>query len=184
MAIGGYYNNVIGNYSWLLVDIVATLTLGSWPRQGGCKVAGQEGGPIVTSHVPESAKSVREWTLTLSNELPLWDLESQMVQWVLYIVGKLSTKATTFVLDLIEIGGLHAKLRAPKVTKVLIVGIPKLPFGSPGIKCHLDVAPVERRKEYYKGEGGGFPQVRVVMSLVNLRLPVVRANTKSFQTMH
>jgi hypothetical protein len=29
MAIGGYYNNVIGNYSWLLVDIVATLTLGS-----------------------------------------------------------------------------------------------------------------------------------------------------------
>jgi hypothetical protein len=34
-----------------------------------------------------------------------------------------------------------------------------LPLGSPETKSHLDVAPVERRKVYYKGEGGGFPQV-------------------------
>jgi hypothetical protein len=27
---------------------------------------------------PGGAKSVREWTLTLPNELPLWELESQM----------------------------------------------------------------------------------------------------------
>ncbi len=26
--------------------------------------------------------------------------------------------------------------------------------------------------EYYKGEGGGFPQVRIVMNLVNLCLPM------------
>jgi hypothetical protein len=38
--------------------------------------------------------------------------------------------------------------------------------GSPGTKSHLDVAPVERRKVYYKGEGGGFPQVRAMMNLV------------------
>jgi hypothetical protein len=39
-----------------------------------------------------------------------------------------------------------------------VVGIPGFPLGSPGIKCHFDVAPVGRRKEYYKGEGGGFPK--------------------------
>jgi len=36
----------------------------------------------------------------------------------------------------------------------------------PGEKSHLDVGPVERYKIYYKGEGGGFPQVRAVVSLV------------------
>jgi hypothetical protein len=46
-------------------------------------------------------------------------------------------------------------------------------FGSPGTKCHLNVAPVERHREYYKGEGGGFPQVRAMMNLVNPSLPVL-----------
>jgi hypothetical protein len=41
-----------------------------------------------------------------------------------------------------------------------------LPLGSPETKSHLDVAPVEKRKIYYKGEGGGLPQVRAVASLV------------------
>jgi hypothetical protein len=35
-----------------------------------------------------------------------------------------------------------------------------------GMKSRLDVGPVERCKVYYKGEGGGFPQVRAVVSLV------------------
>jgi hypothetical protein len=65
-----------------------------------------------------------------------------------------------------------------------VVGIPGLPLGSPGTKCHLDVAPVKRLKKYYKGEGGGFPQVWAVVSLVNPRLPVARLSTKSAQTMH
>jgi hypothetical protein len=34
--------------------------------------------------------------------------------------------------------------------------------GVPGEKSHLDVGPVESHKVYYKGEGGGFPQVRAV----------------------
>jgi hypothetical protein len=38
--------------------------------------------------------------------------------------------------------------------------------GSLGKKSHLDVVFAERRREYYKGEGGGFPQVRAVVSLV------------------
>jgi hypothetical protein len=47
------------------------------------------------------------------------------------------------------------------------VGISRLPLGSPGTKCHLDVGFLERHKVYYKGEGGGFPQVRVVVSLMS-----------------
>jgi hypothetical protein len=49
---------------------------------------------------------------------------------------------------------------------VPILAISGLPFGSLGTKYHLDVGPVERHIIYYKGEGGGFPQVRAVMSLV------------------
>jgi hypothetical protein len=64
------------------------------------------------------------------------------------------------------IGGLHRKLCAFKVTGVLVVGILGLPLGSPRTKSHLDVALVERRKVYYKGEGGGLPQVWAVVSLV------------------
>jgi hypothetical protein len=59
-----------------------------------------------------------------------------------------------FSLDNIEIGGLHKKVCALKVA------------GVPGQNGHLDVVPVEWRKIYYKGEGGGFPQVRAVVSLV------------------
>jgi hypothetical protein len=72
-----------------------------------------------------------------------------------------------FALDLISIRSLNAKLWAPKVAGVLILAISKIPLGSPKTKCHLDVGLVERRKVYYKGEGGGFPQVRTVVSLMS-----------------
>jgi hypothetical protein len=58
------------------------------------------------------------------------------------------------------------KLCTCKVIGVLIVGISGLPSGSLGTKSHLDVALVESCRVYYKGEGGGFPQVRAVVSLV------------------
>ncbi len=54
---------------------------------------------------------------------------------------------------------------------VPVVEILKLPLGSPGTKCHLDVAPVERCRKYCKGEGGGFPQVWVVVSLESSSCP-------------
>jgi len=41
-----------------------------------------------------------------------------------------------------------------------------LHFGSPGNLCHSDVASATSRKEYYMGEGGGFPRVRAVVNLV------------------
>ncbi len=72
-----------------------------------------------------------------------------------------------FALDRIAIKDLHEKLWAPKVVGVPIVGISGLPLGSLETKSHLDVASVERCKIYYKGEGGGFPQVQAVVSLVS-----------------
>jgi hypothetical protein len=41
-----------------------------------------------------------------------------------------------------------------------------LHFGSPGNLCHLDVASMASCREYYMGEGGGFPRIRAVVSLV------------------
>jgi len=37
-------------------------------------------------------------------------------------------------------------------------------LGSPGKKSHLDASVVESCREYYMGEGGGFPRVRAVVS--------------------
>ncbi len=51
-------------------------------------------------------------------------------------------------------------------------------LGSPGTKSHLNVGAAGRHREYYMGEGGGFPRVQAVMSLVSLELPMVCLNTK------
>jgi hypothetical protein len=45
----------------------------------------------------------------------------------------------------------------PKVPGVQTETVSGLFLGSPGKKCHLDVASTESYREYYKGEGGGFP---------------------------
>ncbi len=57
-------------------------------------------------------------------------------------------------------------------------------FGSPGTKSHLNVGATERRKEYYMGEGGGFPRVRAVVSLVSLESPVTCSSTKVLQNVN
>jgi hypothetical protein len=64
------------------------------------------------------------------------------------------------------------------------VGIMGLPLGNPETKYHLDVGFVERHKVYYKGEGGGFPQVRAVVNLMSQSLPMVSLNTKNVQIVH
>jgi hypothetical protein len=90
-------------------------------------------------------------------------------------------KGYNFALDLILIGDFHTKLWAPKVAKVLVVGISGLPLGSPETKWHLGVGPVARHKIYYKGEGGGFLQVQAMLSLLSLCLLVVCSCTKVLQ---
>ncbi len=97
---------------------------------------------------------------------------------------KTFNKGYNFALDLIPIEGLHAKLWATKIVRVPVVGISGLPLESLNTKCHLDASPVAIRRVYYKGEGGDFPQVRVVLNLVSPNLHVACLSTKSISTMH
>ncbi len=51
-------------------------------------------------------------------------------------------------------------------------------LGSPGIKSHLDVGATKRHREYHMGEGGGFPRVQAMVSLVSPESPVACPSTK------
>jgi len=86
-------------------------------------------------------------------------------------------RATTLLWDLISIQGLLAKLWGSKVTRDPNGAI----LGVLGKKSHLDVGFVANHKVYYKGEGGGFPQVRVVVSLVCSCCPWFVLAPKVFQ---
>ncbi len=124
-----------------------------------------------------------------------WQLDSQPLKvrnrpdflafrWRATYRWRVLDKGYNFALNLISIGGLHTKLLGPKVVEVPTLGILGLPFGIPRTKSHLDVGLVERWKLYYKGEGGGFPQVWAVVSLVSPSLHVAYPSTKSAPTMH
>jgi len=80
-------------------------------------------------------------------------------------------KGYNFVLDLISIECLHTKLWGLEVAGVSILAILGLPLWSPRTKSHLDVGLMKRHIVYYKGEGGGFPQVQAVVSLVSPSCP-------------
>jgi hypothetical protein len=62
-------------------------------------------------------------------------------RWATYL-WKALNKGYNFTLNLIAIEGLHAKLCASKVMKVLSVGILGPPLESLETKSHLDVAPL------------------------------------------
>jgi hypothetical protein len=93
-------------------------------------------------------------------------------------------KGYNFASNLISIRYFHMTLWMPKVVKVSTLGISGLSLGNPGTKCHLSVGPIAKHKVYYKGEGGGFPQVRAMVNLMSPNLPMVRPSTKSAPTMH
>jgi hypothetical protein len=124
-----------------------------------------------------------------------WQIDSQLVKvrncldflvckWCATYHWKVLDKGYNFSLDVTLIESMHTKLCASKVTGVSILKISGLPLGSLGTKWHLGASPVVRHKKCYKGEGGGFPQVRVVVSLVSLWLPVACLCTKSVLIMH
>ncbi len=79
---------------------------------------------------------------------------------------------------------MNTKLCAPKVAKVLTLGILGLPFGSFETKRHLGASLMLMHRLYYKGEGVGFPQIRAVVSVVSLSLLVDHFNAKSVPAMH
>jgi hypothetical protein len=111
------------------------------------------------------------WLLTIKSWKSLWFI-------CLHINGKLSMKATTL---------LHTSSQLKVCTKGY--GLPKLwesafwefrdsQIGSHGTKWHLGAGPVANKK-YYKREGGGFLQVRVVVNFMNMCLHVAHPFTKS-----
>ncbi len=74
-------------------------------------------------------------------------------------------------LDLIPIRGLSKKLWMPKLLGIQTGTVSGLLLGSPMEKCHSDVASAWSCREYYKGEGGGFPRIRAVVSQVSPSCP-------------
>jgi len=83
--------------------------------------------------------------------------------------------------DLTPIGGWNQEIWVPKVSGVQPGTVSGLLLGSLKKKCHSDVAPVEQCREYYMGEGGGFPRVRAVVSQASPRPPMACPNTKWMQ---
>jgi hypothetical protein len=101
-----------------ILNIVATLTLGSRPRQGFVRVRAKRGA--------QECGRVSAWTLTLPNEPPFWELESRWtpktsksdykgqnpLPWgVIYIIGKL------------------LKLRCPKWARMTHLDISNTSYG-------------------------------------------------------
>jgi len=127
----------------------------------------------------ESNWQFDSWPLKVKNRL-----DFRACRWRATYHWKDLDEDYNFVLDVISIGGLHTKLWGPKIAGVPTFTISGLPLGSPRTKSHLDVGLVERHKLYYKGERGGFPQVRAMMSFVSPSLPVAHPSTKNASTMH
>ncbi len=118
-----------------------------------------------------------------------WQFDSQALKvgnrpnflackWCVTHYWKFLDEVYNFALDLISIEGLHTKSWAPKSREFQLWGLGST-LGSLGTKCHLSASPVTGHRVYYKGEGGGFPQIRAVLSLVSLNLPVARPSTKT-----
>ncbi len=88
---------------------------------------------------------------------------------VRYVVEKMTTRATSLVQTSLRSDFAVGSYELPKSrdsTRDSFGTISGLQLGSPGKKSHLDVVPETWRREYYMGEGGGFPQVRAVVCLV------------------
>jgi hypothetical protein len=81
-------------------------------------------------------------------------------------------------LNFVPIEGWSEKLWWPKVSEVQTGIVSGLHFDSLRTKSHLGVGAVEQRREYYMGEGGGFPRARAMVSQVSPRSPVACPKTK------
>jgi hypothetical protein len=88
------------------------------------------------------------------------------VEGVQHTVGKLSMRGTTLHQTALQSKVCLQSYGAPKSRESHLAWFRNSQLGVLGEKSHLDVGFVAIHKEYYKGEGGGFPQVRPVVSLV------------------
>jgi hypothetical protein len=97
------------------------------------------------------------------------------VEGVRHTFGKLSTRTTTLFLTALQSDVCLQSYRVPKSWESHLAQFWDSHSGVLGEKNHLDVGSVASHREYYKGEGGGFPQVQVV---VNLACPMAHPSTK------
>jgi len=124
----------------------------------------------------ESNRQFDSWPLNVGNRP-----DFRVCKWRATYHWKALDEGYNFTSYLISIRGLHAKLWHPKVVGVPISTISGLSLWNPRTKSHLDVGPMERCRVYYKGEGGGFPQVWAVVSLVCPCCPWLILAPKVFQ---
>jgi hypothetical protein len=90
-----------------------------------------------------------------------------MCRWNATHRWKVVKESYKFASELIPIGGLSKELWTPKILGVQIGTVSGLLLGSPEKKCHSNVGVASKRREYYMGEGGGFPRGRAVVSHVS-----------------
>jgi hypothetical protein len=109
----------------------------------------------------ESSWQFDSWPLKVGNR-PLPDIcrTNATLRW------KALEESYNFGSDLAPIGCCSRNICAPKVSGLQPGIVSGLLLGSPEKMSHLDVASVESCREYYIGEGGGFPWVRAVVSQV------------------
>ncbi len=83
-----------------------------------------------------------------------------------HIVGNLQTRATTLLQTTPRSEVCSQSYGAPKSQESPFVQFQDSHSGVPREKSHLDVGSVANHRVYYKGEGGGFPQVLAMVSLM------------------
>jgi hypothetical protein len=172
---------------------------GSWSHDGLSNLQRKIAG-VKTHFIKNFFISLEiSWNVDVWNGFawPIWTLKTQVMakrkvgsqianflacRWCATYRWKAFNKGYKFALDLISIRGLHPKLWAPQSC-----GNPNFGnFGTPhlGVLGQNDIWMLVlwlSTKYIIKGEGGGFPQVRVVVSLVSSCLPMARPCTKVLQ---
>jgi len=129
-----------------------------WPRMGRLDIYspsyGQKKGWESNCQFDSRSLKVGNW--------PLSDVASRSAtrRW------KALNKSYNFGLNLVSIWVWGKEIWVSKISRLQLGTVSGLQFGSPGKKSHLDVAFAESCRVYYMGEGGDFPRVRAVVSLV------------------
>jgi hypothetical protein len=85
-----------------------------------------------------------------------------------HIVEKLSMKAITLFQTAFRSKACSQSYGVPKLLESQLARFWDSHSGVLGEKSHLDVGSMASHRVHYKGEGGGFPQVRAVVNLACL----------------
>jgi len=122
-----------------------------------------------TCHISYGQKKGRE-SICQFDSRPLKvknHLELHAWRWRTIYHWKDLDKGYNFASYFTSIEHLYKKLWASKVLGVSIFKILGLPTWESREKWHLDATPMVNHRKYYKGKGGGFPQVRAMVGFVS-----------------